>query len=91
MPFPLHKWCRSAMVRVQAFILRTVAICKTSRRLVNEARLHCMNFRLAARDAKPGPATLSKKRYNDDKKLPLSCRTKRCRIFQFLVIPPRAL
>ena len=35
---------------MQAFIYRTVAICKTSRRLVNEARLHCMNFRLAARD-----------------------------------------
>ena len=39
------------MVRVQAFIYRTVASYQTSRRLVNEARLHCMNFRLAAREA----------------------------------------
>ena len=36
---------------MQAFIYSTVAIYKTSRRLVNEARLHCMNFRLAAREA----------------------------------------
>jgi hypothetical protein len=39
------------MVRIQAFIDRTVAIYNTSRRLVNEARLHCMKFRLAAREA----------------------------------------
>jgi hypothetical protein len=39
------------MVRAGPFMMQTVAACKSSRRLVNEARLHCMKFRLAARDA----------------------------------------
>jgi hypothetical protein len=43
------------MVRSVAFMQRTVTKLCNSRDPVNEARLHCMNFRLAAREAKPHP------------------------------------